>query len=135
LTVGTDLDTPNTVPIGGRLVVGARIHPLFSVEFKAAYMTGRQLDEGISDLSLWSIMARALIHPSKKGSAKDFYFVLGLGVLAANQDVSPGLEVGGGYALPLWDHIDLVVELTYALDVTAPRFDAVISSIGARWNF
>jgi hypothetical protein len=135
LTVGTDFDTPNTVPVGGRVMAGVRLYPLFSAEIKGAYMVGRQIDEGIQDLTLWSLMVRGLVHPSKKGSAKSFYFVLGLGVLSANQDVSPGFEVGGGYALPLWEHIDLVVEITYVMDVTEPRFDAVISSVGARWNF
>jgi hypothetical protein len=133
--VGTDLDTPNTVPIGGRAVVGVRLHRLFSAEFKAAYMVGRRLDGELEDLTLWSLMARGLLHPTKAGGAKHFYFVVGLGVVSANGDVSPGLEVGGGYALPLWDRIDLVVEIVYVIDVTAPRFDAVISSLGFRWNF
>jgi hypothetical protein len=134
--VGTDLDTPNTVPVGGRVVLGVRMHRLYSFEAKAAYMVGRRLDaDAPNDLMLWSIMARGLIHPTKTGGAKNFYFVAGFGIVSADGDVSPGIELGGGYALPLWDRVGLVVEIVYVMDVTAPRFDAVISSLGFRWSF
>ena len=67
---------------------------------------------------------------------KRLYLMVGLGMLdESHRRPAISAHVGGGYVLPMWNHIGLRVELSYEYAASDPPLGVMVNTIGLQWEF
>ena len=120
------------LPIGPRVAISVQTHPIFEWELGMTFITDSKV------VTLWALEARVKLHPTLgPKSVKRFYLLVGLGAVGEleHDTVGAAFQIGGGYVVPLWNHIGFQVELSYVYATTQPHISATLTSIGLEWEF